>query len=85
MSGHHPPLTCDEVKAILKKMGFTPRPQKGTSHEHWVATIDGIFRKVTVDCPKAPFSQFLIGSMAKQAGVTKKVFYDFHFGRSDKI
>jgi hypothetical protein len=36
---------------------------------------------VTVDCPKAPFSQDLIGSMAKQAGVTKMTIYDIHFGR----
>ncbi len=35
----------------------------------------GRLYKVTVDCPKAPFSQTLIGSMTKQAGVTKKAFY----------
>jgi hypothetical protein len=49
------------------------------SYEHWVAEIDGKFRKVTVDCPKAPFSPDLIGSMAKQAGVTKKQVYEIHF------
>jgi len=82
MSGHHPPLTCPEFKEILKKMGFQPRPMKsGTSHEHWVATINGKFHKVTVDCPNAPFSQDLISSMARQAGVTKKIIYDYHFGR----
>jgi hypothetical protein len=54
--------------------------KSGTSHEHWVATIDGKFRKVTVDCPKAPFSQDLITSMAKQAGMTKKKIYEIHFG-----
>jgi predicted RNA binding protein YcfA (HicA-like mRNA interferase family) len=83
MSGHQPPLTCDEFKDILRKMGFKPRPRKGTSHEQWVGEVGGVFRKVTVDCPKAPFSQSLIGSMAKQAGVTKKIIYDFHFGRRD--
>lgn len=82
MSAHHPPLTCDEFKAILGKLGFAQRAKKsGTTHEDWVATIDGRFRKVTVDCPKAPFSQDLITSMAKQAGVTKKIIYDIHFGR----
>jgi hypothetical protein len=82
MSGHHPPLTCEEFKAILSKLGFTKRPRRsGTSHEDWVATIGGRFRKVTVDCPKAPFSQDLIQSMARQAGVTKKIIYDIHFGR----
>lgn len=81
MSGHHPPLTCAQFKAILAQMGFKPRPQKGTSHEQWVGFYGGKFRKVTVDCPKAPFSPDLISSMAKQAGVTKKAIYDFHFGR----
>ncbi|WP_405126775.1 hypothetical protein [Ralstonia pseudosolanacearum] len=33
------------------------------------------FFKVTVDCPKAPFSQTLIAFMARQAGVSKKAFY----------
>ena len=75
MSGAHPPLTCREVKQILTALGFAPRPQKGTSHEHWVKTAGSRFYKVTVDCPKAPFSQDLIGSMSRQAGVTKKQFY----------
>ena len=73
MAKHHP-LTCAEVKTILKNLGFSPRPQKGTSHEHWVREGNP-FRKVTVDCPKAPFSQDLIGMMAWQDGVTKKQFY----------
>jgi hypothetical protein len=82
MSGHHPPLTCAEFKKILRAMKFTPRPMRsGTSHEDWVGNVGGVFRKVTVDCPKAPFSQDLISSMAKQAGVTKKTIYDIHFGR----
>ena len=71
----HVPLTCKQVKNILKNLGFSPRPQKGTSHQQWVKTESGKFYKVTVDCPKAPFSQILIGSMARQAGVTKKEFY----------
>jgi hypothetical protein len=70
---------------ILQKMGFTPRPTKGTSHEQWVGTVGQKFRKVTVDCPKAPFSQELISSMAKQAGVTKKIIYEFHFGMRHKL
>lgn len=77
MSGAFPPLTCKDVKRILKNLGFTPRPVKGTSHEHWVK-YDGdgkLLGKVTVDCPKAPFSHYLIESMAKQAGVNKRDFY----------
>jgi predicted RNA binding protein YcfA (HicA-like mRNA interferase family) len=80
MSAHHPPLTCAEFKSVLRKLGFEPRAKKsGTSHEDWVATRNGRFYKVTVDCPKAPFSQDLISSMAKQAGVTKKEIYRLHF------
>jgi hypothetical protein len=85
MSGQHPPLTCDEFKAVLATLGFAKRaPRSGTTHEDWVATIDGVFRKVTVDCPKAPFSQELISSMARQAGVTKKRIYEVHFGLQEQ-
>lgn len=69
------PLTCKEVKKILKNLGFEPRPQNGTSHQQWIKDEKGCRYKVTVDCPKAPFSQDLIGSMARQAGKTKKEFY----------
>jgi hypothetical protein len=38
----------------------------------WIKDSNGKRYKVTVDCPKVPFSQILI---ARQAGVTKKKFY----------
>jgi predicted RNA binding protein YcfA (HicA-like mRNA interferase family) len=75
MARHHP-LTCKEVKRILKNLGFELRPRKGTSHEQWVKDDNGCRYKVTVDCPKAPFSPDLITYMARQAGVTKKDFYN---------
>ena len=75
MSSQHPPLTCAQVKEILKILGFKPRPQKGTSHEHWVKKENGSFLKVTIDCPKSPFSHDLIRYMARQAGVNIKQFY----------
>ncbi len=75
MSGAHPPLTCKQVKDALKSLGFESRPQKGTSHEQWVKLAGGRIYKVTVDCPKAPFGQDLISSMARQAGITKKQLY----------
>nr|VFJ86499.1 MAG: HicA toxin of toxin-antitoxin [Candidatus Kentron sp. LFY]VFJ89034.1 MAG: HicA toxin of toxin-antitoxin [Candidatus Kentron sp. LFY] len=71
----HKPLTCKEVKRALKKLGFSQRPRKGTSHEQWVKEEDGKFWQVTVDCPKSPFSQDLVTWMAGQAGVGKKEFY----------
>ncbi len=81
MSGQHPPITCADFKAILKQLGFAPRPMKsGTTHQQWVGRVGGQFRKVTVDCPKAPFSQDLISSMARQAGVNKKKIYEIYFG-----
>ncbi|TAL50553.1 MAG: type II toxin-antitoxin system HicA family toxin [Methylovulum sp.] len=74
MSGDYPPITCKELKAILTYLGFAFDTQKG-SHEQWVLIKDRRKYKVTVDCPKAPFSQELIKSMAIQAGKTKKDFY----------
>jgi predicted RNA binding protein YcfA (HicA-like mRNA interferase family) len=77
MSGVYPPLTCKQVKAVLSALGFKYRDTKG-SHENWVRDDPAPFRKVTVDCPKAPFSPMLLESMAHQAGVTKKRFYEVH-------
>lgn len=74
MSGQQPPLTCKEVKTALSFLGFAERDGSG-SHVHYVGTYRGRFRKVTVDCPKAPFSPILIKSMADQAGLTKKELY----------
>lgn len=74
MSGQFPPLDCREFKRILTKLGFAPRPKKsGTSHEDWVK--NNPFRKVTVDCPKAPFTGRLLKYMIAQTGYSKKDFY----------
>lgn len=75
MSSKYPPLEYRDVIRGLKKLGFEQRPTKGTSHEQWVKVEGGKLFKVTVDRPKAPFSQILITSMASQAGVSKKEFY----------
>lgn len=70
-------MTCAEVKKILSALGFSEEKRLSTSHEQWGKTTnDGHRFKVTVDCPKAPFSQDLIGYMARQAGVSKSQFYD---------
>jgi predicted RNA binding protein YcfA (HicA-like mRNA interferase family) len=70
-------LTCKEVKKILKNLGFSPEPRKGTSHEQWAKYKQNgaLYAKVTVDCPKAPFSPMLIDSMSRQARVSKKDFF----------
>lgn len=59
---------------MLKSLGFTLRTTKG-SHEQWVKDENGKRFKVTVDNHHSPFGPFLVDSMVKQAGVTKKQFY----------
>jgi predicted RNA binding protein YcfA (HicA-like mRNA interferase family) len=57
-------------------LGFVQQKSKsGSSHAQWVKDTGGKRYKVTVDCPKAPFTQFLIDSMARQAGSSKREFY----------
>ncbi len=70
-----PPLTCPEVKRALKVLGFKPAPRAGTSHEQWEKRDVGRLYKVTLDCPKAPFSLDLIDSMAVQAGTNRRGLY----------
>lgn len=76
MSGRHQTLTCKEVIRAIEMLGFQFRKHtSGTSHDAYVGTFRGKFRKVTVDCPTAPFGHDLIALMAKQAGLTKKELY----------
>lgn len=70
-----PPLDCTDIKRALKELDFVPAPRTGTSHEQWVRRDAQRLYKVTVDCPKAPFSLDLIDSMAKQAGVSRRDLY----------
>jgi predicted RNA binding protein YcfA (HicA-like mRNA interferase family) len=74
MGRRYRPLTCREVKTILKNLGFEPREQRG-SHQHWVRDHRGVRHKVTVDCPKEPFTGDLLRWMIRQAGVSKDEFY----------
>lgn len=55
MSGHFPPLTCTEVKRILRTLGFEPRKGGSGSREQWVKDENGRRYKVTVDCPQGAF------------------------------
>lgn len=59
-------------------MGFSEPKKKGsTSHEHYTKNIGNTLLKVTVDCPKAPFGDILVTSMAKQAAVSKRTFLHY--------
>ena len=78
MSRNHP-IEVADVERALKALEFYPRPKKGSSHVQWVRDADSgrrdsLFRKVTVDAPKAPFSPDLVSSMAAQAGISVKQF-----------
>ena len=75
MSRWKRPLRAAEVRKILKALGFLARSQKGTSHEHWVKDASP-FRKVTLSAHNEPFDDFIVSSMARQAGVTVREFYD---------
>jgi len=67
--GKLPSVKCKDVKSCLVRLGFERRKQKsGTSHKQYVKIIKGELHKVTVDCPKAPFSEILLKSMAQQGG-----------------
>jgi hypothetical protein len=79
MSSHYPPLPVSDVEAVLKAIGLVAQPQRGTSHQHWTGYYRSLYRKVTVDPPYAPFTWFLVRSMAAQAGLKKKEFYEIHF------
>lgn len=54
---------------------LTLRPKKSTGHEHWVREGNP-FRKVTLSAHNEPFDDFIVGSMARQAGVSVRAFYD---------
>lgn len=72
----YPALDCKEVKDILKALGFSYRKNNAGSHDDWIFThpVKG-FAKVTLDCPKAPFSVDLIKIMIDQAKSNRVEFY----------
>lgn len=74
MSRWKRPLKAAEVRKILKALGFVQRPQKSTAHEQWVKT-EPLFRKVTLSGHNEPFDDFIVASMARQAGVSLRNFY----------
>lgn len=70
------PPTCKQVKKALKRLGFQPKKTNRGSHDKFEhREFRGKRRVVTVDCPKAPFDHFLIGTMAAQAGMSKREFW----------
>ena len=73
----YPEVSCADFKRVLKLLGFEQEARKATSHEQWSRLVNGSKRKVTVDCPKAPFRSPLLDIMVKsQMGITKDEFFD---------
>jgi len=74
------PLTHQDVIRGLKALGFLSRPKKSTSHQQWVRDdcVKGknVRRKVTVDEHNSPYSNDLVKSMARQAGLSESQFRD---------
>ena len=69
------PLTCKDVKKILKAFGFERHRQTG-SHEQWKANVRGKMCLVTVDCPKQPFVDRLLKSMVRQSEYSIEEWYE---------
>ena len=65
-------------------MGFVQSTRTSTSHEKWTATINGVRKIVTVDCPKAPFTKYLLKNMVNQTGYSKKEFNKFLLNKKYK-
>ena len=64
-----PPVTHKDAVRILKNLGFTQRPQKGTSHTQWVREDKRGFFKVTLDEHNAPYTKKLLKSIARYCGL----------------
>jgi len=71
----HRPLKCKVVECVLRSLGFTQEAASGTSHVHWHGFIDGIKRKVTVDCHRGEVRALDVRSIIGQAGISQKQFW----------
>lgn len=69
------PMKCRDVRTILKNLEFERVSQKG-SHEQWKTIRKGKMFKVTLACHKGEVGANDVRSMIRQAGVSKKVWYD---------
>jgi predicted RNA binding protein YcfA (HicA-like mRNA interferase family) len=72
----YPPLTPQEVTAILGKLGFTFKRKQG-SHEQYErpADVDRPRSIVTVDVKLAEFDDYLLKSMIEQSNHSREEFY----------
>ena len=74
MPRRYPILNLREVLDIFHKLGFKEKNSVG-SHHKYAATREAGTVEVTVDHAVDDFEAFLLKSMIKQAGSTRKQFY----------
>lgn len=67
-----------DAEKALKTLGFEKdEKSKSTSHSQWRKHFPGqnpAMRKVTLDKHNSPYCKWLLASIIKQSGVTKKEF-----------
>lgn len=67
------PVTYREFIKVLKELGFELKSHNGTSHEQWQhINFNGSRRLVSVSGHHAPYAKWLLVSMLRQAGLSKK-------------
>lgn len=69
-----PPVHHKEAVRALKALGFVQKAQKATSHTQWIRDEPGRRWKVTLDQHDAPYTRFLLKSIASSAGVSVQEF-----------
>lgn len=74
MPRRYPPLTPDEVIAILVARDFDLDRTAG-SHTQYGGLIRGLFRRVTVDLHFHDFDDRAIKRLIAQSGLTREEFY----------
>ncbi|HID87585.1 MAG TPA: addiction module toxin, HicA family [Anaerolineae bacterium] len=74
MPKKYPPLTPDEVVAILLARGFVLHRTRG-SHAHYRGIIKGVKCLVTVDMHYKEFDVGRIKDMMQQANLSREEFY----------
>lgn len=78
MGRKFPPLDRGQVEKVLKKLSFSPKKRRGTSHVQWEGYTKGKRRIVTVDhlsSKKEKYGDKLLKTMIDQSGLSKKEFY----------
>ncbi len=74
MPRRYPPLTPEEVIAILLARGFRPDRTAG-SHAQYSGTVHGQFRRVTIDLHYRDLDEWMMRRLIVQSGLIREEFY----------